>query len=502
MKISSKARKNINRFLLIGSILIAGFAMWGVQIIVRQISADERSKVKMWAASVQQKAELITYSRNFFDHIGKIERYRLKLWAEAVSGMYFARSAAEFYFFNQVIEENTDIPVIITDRNFRILHCVNVDIDCSTITYLRDTLLTEFSELPPIRIPLTDDSWKFFYKQSREVAELQQILNNVIHSFMDEIVDNSIFAPILVVCSEKKKVIQYGNISPERFADSITLSETLSRMSARNPPIEVSIDANQTYLIFYERSTILRRLSYIPFIVFVVFITFIISIVWGMKMSREFENSRLWVGMSRETAHQLGTPLTSLIGWTEYLKTQNVDENHLAEMEKDIDRLVIISERFSKIGSQPKLTTQNIVQLVYKTVAYLQPRISQKIKLQVNVPPNAVILTSVNTQLLEWVLENITTNAVDAIGPKEGLISIKIVDQSKTVIMDITDTGRGIPKAQRKTVFEAGVTTKSRGWGLGLPLCYRIIHNYHKGDIFVKHSAVGEGTTIRIILNK
>jgi signal transduction histidine kinase len=206
--------------------------------------------------------------------------------------------------------------------------------------------------------------------------------------------------------------------------------------------------------------------------------------------------------MSRETAHQLGTPLSSLIGWLELLKNQNVDENYLVEIEKDINRLIVVSERFSKIGSQPKMNTENIVQIVNRSFAYLQPRISQKIKLQMNVAPNAVMLTDVNVQLFEWVLENLVTNAVDAIGTKDGVIEINITEQTKTITIDVIDNGKGIPKKQWKTVFEAGFTTKSRGWGLGLPLCYRIIRYYHKGYIFVKRSVVGEGATIRIVLNK
>jgi len=502
MTISSKTRKNINRLLFVTSLLVVVSAVWATLIIVRQISGDEHHKVKMWASSIQRKADLIEYSKHFFEQIELAERNKLQLWANALSSFHFARTPGELDLYSQIVEENTTIPVIVTDQHFKVLHCANVDVDCSKITYLRDTLLAEFTQHPPLRVPYMDDTWYFFYKHPKAFIELQQILDDIIHSFIGEIVINSIFAPILVVSKDEQTVIQAGNISSELYVDSTALRNTLNRMRAQNTPIEISIDADEAYLIFYESSIVVKRLAYLPIIAFIIFGIFIFSIIWGMRLTKQSENDKLWVGMSRETAHQLGTPLSSLIGWLELLKNQNVDENYLVEIEKDINRLVVVSERFSKIGSQPKMVTENIVQIVNRSFAYLQPRISQKIKLRMNVVPNAVMLTDVNVQLFEWVLENLTTNAVDAIGTKDGLIEIDITEQHKTMTIDVVDNGKGIPKNQWRMIFEAGFTTKSRGWGLGLPLCYRIIRYYHKGDIFVKQSVVGEGTTIRIVLNK
>ena len=502
MDISSKTRKNINRFLLVASVLIVVSAIWATLIIVRQISVDEHNKVKTWASSVQRKSELIEYSNYFFEQIEIMERNKLQLWGNALSRVYFARTPAEFDLYRQIIEENTTIPVIVTDQNFKILHCANIEIACPEGTYLRDTLLAEFTQHPPLIIPFMSNNWLFHYKHPKAFVELQQILDDIIHSFMEEIVTNSIFAPILVVSEDEETVIEAGNMSPERYADPEALQNTLRQMRAQNTPIKFAIDAEQTYLIFYESSMIVKRLAYLPIIAFAIFGIFILSIIWGMSESKQSENTKLWVGMSRETAHQLGTPLSSLIGWVELLREQNVDESYLEEIKKDIDRLVVISDRFSKMGSQPKMMTENVVQTVYKSITYLQPRISQKIKLQANVSPNAVILTSINVQLFEWVLENLATNAIDAIGTKDGLVEINITEQPKTITIDVIDNGKGIPKKSWKAIFDAGYTTKSRGWGLGLPLCYRIIRNYHKGDIFVRRSVVGEGTTFRIILNK
>jgi uncharacterized membrane protein len=503
MKFSPKIRKNTNRFLLVISILIVISAIWATFVIVRQISNNEHHQVKMWASSIQQKAELIEHSKNFFEQIQLMERSRLQLWAEAVSKAFFEKSAEEFYLYNQIIAENTTIPVIITNQNHEVLHCVNTEFKCTDIEFLQDSLLYEFSKLPPLSIPFMNGTWYFFYKHPKAFIELQQILDNIVHSFIDEIVINSIHSPILIVSEDEKTVIQAGNISPERYANADVLQKTLKQMRAQNTPIEFPIDAFESYLIFYESSIIIRRLAYLPIIAFVLCSMFIWFIIWNIRMSKQSENNKLWVGMSRETAHQLGTPLSSLMGWMEYLRSLHIDESLLVEMEKDINRLTTISERFSKIGSEPRMNTENIVQIVYKSTSYLQPRLSQKIKLHVNVSPNAVILANANAQLIEWVLENLITNAVDAIGTKEsGFVEIDISEQTETITIDVIDNGKGISKAQWNTIFEPGFTTRKRGWGLGLPLCYRIIHNYHNGDIFVKQSALGEGTAMRIILNK
>jgi signal transduction histidine kinase len=328
------------------------------------------------------------------------------------------------------------------------------------------------------------------------------MFNELIYSFIDEIVENSASVPVLLVTEDERVVLHSGNISSERYADSVVLRQTLKQMRSQNQPFEVS-DGFDTYYVFYESSSILKRLYYIPFIVFVIVAAFVFSIIWVLRTSKHSENNKLWVAMSRETAHQLGTPLSSLIAWVEYLRTQNFEEENLLEIEKDIDRLKMIAERFSKIGSNPVIQSHNVVNTVYDSISYLQfRRLSRKIKFQVNVPPETEVFVNINPQLLEWVFENLSTNAADAIGVNDGLIQIDITEHRKTVFIDITDNGKGIPKNKWKLIFETGYTVKPRGWGLGLPLSHRIVHDYHKGKIFVKNSVVGEGTTFRIIFNK
>jgi len=205
--------------------------------------------------------------------------------------------------------------------------------------------------------------------------------------------------------------------------------------------------------------------------------------------------------MAKETAHQLGTPLSSLLAWIEVLKSKNVDAQTISEISRDIGRLETVTERFSKIGSKPNLEPNDVNALIKGTLNYLKTRLSKNVNFDHTTSNGSVVTAAINVPLLEWVLENIIKNGVDAIGG-DGNISIHVTDQSQFIYIDITDDGKGIPKGKRKTVFEPGFTTKQRGWGLGLSLTKRIVENYHSGKVFVKSSEIGKGTTFRIVLNK
>jgi signal transduction histidine kinase len=217
--------------------------------------------------------------------------------------------------------------------------------------------------------------------------------------------------------------------------------------------------------------------------------------------ARKSEQNQVWVGMAKETAHQLGTPLSSMIAWIELLKLKGLDNETVTEIEKDVQRLETITDRFSKIGSSAKLERLNIVKVVHQAVAYISSRTSQKIRFEVSPPMSKVIEIPLNLHLFEWVIENVCKNAVDAM-EGTGLIGIDITEDTDHIHIDISDTGKGIPKSRFKTIFHPGFTSKSRGWGLGLTLSKRIIENYHNGKIFVKSSSLGKGTTFRIIMKR
>ncbi|MEP7168959.1 MAG: HAMP domain-containing sensor histidine kinase [Bacteroidota bacterium] len=281
------------------------------------------------------------------------------------------------------------------------------------------------------------------------------------------------------------------------------LHEQIEIMKKQHTPIEVKIDKDNTDYIYYKDSTILQQLRYYPYFQLGVISLFLLVSYLAFSSSRNAEQNQVWVGMAKETAHQLGTPLSSLVAWVEYLKLHNKNEEHLVEIQKDINRLQTITERFSKIGSAPTLKKENIAEVVNNSIQYIKSRVSSKVDFSLTSIPNHthIIYVPINVPLFEWVLENIFKNAVDAI---EGIgkISILITDQQQFVYLDICDSGKGIAKSKFKTVFKPGYTSKKRGWGLGLSLSKRIIEEYHSGQIFVKSSELNKGTVFRIVLNK
>ncbi len=254
-------------------------------------------------------------------------------------------------------------------------------------------------------------------------------------------------------------------------------------------------------LLYYRESNILRNLRYYPFIQLFVIMVFIIAAYSAFNATQRAEQNQVWVGMSKETAHQLGTPISSLMAWIEILKLQDVEPSIVKEFEEDTKRLEKITERFSKIGSKPELTPTNLTEVINSTISYLKTRSSHKVKFEKSFDEELDLLIPLNAALFSWVIENICKNAIDAMD-NNGIIHIELEEKENSVILDITDTGKGVPKSQFKTIFHPGFSTKKRGWGLGLSLAKRIVENYHKGKIFIKWSEAGKGTTFRIVLKK
>ena len=287
------------------------------------------------------------------------------------------------------------------------------------------------------------------------------------------------------------------------------LRSIVAQMKKTYPPIRIApIDAStgKPYLVqylYYKNSNLLTQLTYYPYVQLSVIAIFAFIAYMAFNYSRTAEQNQVWVGMAKETAHQLGTPISSLMAWIEHLRADPEFRNHsiLTELDKDIHKLELITERFSNIGSVPKLKEEDIILEVNRVLAYLRPRISSKVEMSVK-GMHEKIFAQINVALFEWVIENICKNAVDAMSGV-GKIEISVIEGSDwRVFVDISDTGKGIEQSKIKRVFNPGFTTKKRGWGLGLALAKRIIENYHKGKIFVKSSNVEHGTTFRIVLNR
>lgn len=485
--------------------LIVIASLWYTNILVKKIADEERVKVQLWAEAIQKKAKLVNYTSELFEKLSSEERNKIEIWAGASKRLITSENNNDISFYLEIISRNTNIPVIVVDDKDNIVNHRNFD---EELVKNPDYLTKEFEEIkkknPPIDLEIKISrnyvlKQKLYYKDSKIFSELKLVLDDLIESFISEIVINSAAVPVIYTDSTQQKVIEYGNLNPEKVKNPDYLLKTIEEMRLQNKPIAVNMDKNTVNYIFYKDSDLLTQLKYYPYFQFFIIGLFLLIAYYLFSTSRKVEQNQVWVGMAKETAHQLGTPLSSLMAWVEYLKLKNVDENTIFELSKDIERLEIITERFSKIGSTPKLENENLVEVIQKTINYLKVRISKNVSMELK-SDSTNLLAKLNPSLFSWVLENIIKNAVDAM-KGEGQITISITDQSQYVYIDIADTGTGIPRAKHKTIFEPGYTTKQRGWGLGLSLVKRIVENYHAGKIFVKQSDA-MGTTFRIVLNK
>ena len=315
--------------------------------------------------------------------------------------------------------------------------------------------------------------------------------------FASRIIESNTTIPMIQV-NARGEIINYNNIDLPRTDPSRYLYQKLKEFRAGYPPIEIDYGLGKEYL-YYSDSTTLKQLLLFPYVQVAVFLIILgVSVLAIVSLKRADQNF-IWEGMSRETAHQLGTPISSLMAWRELLMAQAVDPMVVQEMGKDIQRLEMIADRFQKIGSSPKLEPCDLGVLVMKAVAYLQPRISKGVSISVLDEPEEAVYVLASEQLIAWVFENLIKNAVDAMQSK-GAISIRYGAGEDHAFIEIQDTGKGLPRAQWEKIFRPGYTTRQRGWGLGLSLARRIVQDYHKGRIYVRHSELGVGTTFRILL--
>ena len=304
----------------------------------------------------------------------------------------------------------------------------------------------------------------------------------------------------VIVLDKDGHVADYRNIQihADDAKDTIAFVEQMGkRMKAADRYIKIQIGDSADYqLVCYDDSVMLKRLAAWPYVQLGIVLIFVVVAIFALLSSKRAEQNKVWVGLSKETAHQLGTPISSLMAWTEMLKENYPNDELLPEMDKDVKRLERIAERFSKIGSVPEPVDTSMKEVIQHVIEYMNHRTSQKVNIICNMPAEDVIL-QMNASLFEWVIENLCKNAVDAM-EGEGTITISLWKENKNVIIEVADTGKGIMKKDIKHVFTPGFTTKKRGWGLGLSLAKRIVEEYHRGNIFVKSSEIGKGTTFRI----
>ena len=306
-----------------------------------------------------------------------------------------------------------------------------------------------------------------------------------------------------IITDENLRVISHHLIPHEVIESPELLHATLDRMASDNVPIVVKFWWTQTHnhIIFYGHSLTLQTLYIFPYIQIFIIVVFVMVIFMAFRSMKQNEQSRVWVGLAKETAHQLGTPTSSLLGWIEYLREQPVDQMAVDEMQKDLAHLMKIVDRFSKIGSDAPLSVESLNEVVGNSVMYFRKRIPRNVTLEYNGLAIETVKARLNVALFEWVIENLVKNALDAL-QGHGEVSVTIGEDNKYVWVDVSDTGKGIPKSKWKRIFEPGYTTKTRGWGLGLSLSRRIVEEYHNGKITVVESELGKGTTFRVTLKK
>lgn len=330
-------------------------------------------------------------------------------------------------------------------------------------------------------------------------ATRQSILadENTDLEFIISIIEGNKTIPV-ILADENGLVLSSKNIKEPENNVADFYRQEISRLKYKNPAIEVKLGDTTQYL-YYDESSLLKQLYYFPYVQLGIIFIFMLIAYFAFSSSKKAEQNRVWVGLSKETAHQLGTPISSLLAWVDMLQMRHPEDKMIFEMSKDVSRLRIIAERFSKIGSVPDLQLVSLNETVLTAVNYITNRTSDKVKIQCHFPDKNHIFIKLNVPLFEWVIENLCKNAIDAMDGS-GKIYINISKNDKECYIDVKDTGKGIERKKFKTIFNPGFTTKSRGWGLGLSLAKRIVEEYHEGKIFVKSSELNIGTTFRIIL--
>ncbi len=410
-------------------------------------------------------------------------------------------------FFSEVVVNSSDVPVILVNNTLdSVITFGNIDTAIVQNKALLKETLNNMGEVNP-RIEIVLET--FDYVSLIDRPEVLQLVMDSLKARGEQIeillpeeqtvtVSPDEFGATVVALTRQQFNL---NLSDSLIAEEPELLyERIKELASHNEELTVVLRGNKSY-VYFEDSFLLTQLKYYPYIQFAIIGLFLLVSYLLFSTFRKAEQNQVWVGMAKETAHQLGTPLSSLMAWVEYLKDKGVDNATITELNKDVRRLEIITDRFSKIGSEPELKSEEVLTLLDNLINYLKTRVSRKVTFAIVNLEEDEVFAQINKPLFEWVIENLCKNAIDAMGGN-GDITVEVSEEGQQVIIDISDTGKGIPASKFKTVFEPGFTTKKRGWGLGLSLTKRIMENYHSGKIFVKQSEIDKGTTFRIVLNK
>jgi len=482
--------------LILASLVVVVISLVVSNSIIEKITERERESARQWAETIRKKGELVRLSQQIFQELREKESREANLILQAqqvISQKSDLSLNLDLEFAQKIIRSNKKIPIAYLTGG-EIAQSINLD-STWTSKQLNAFISDCRAKMRSQKIEVYEGFFmEFIYGESKELIRLNRENDSLLRAFNQDLLDNKNLIPLLLL-DEKTKKIEATNLSKEDI-EGESIDNILSGFSY--PPMRIDF-GNGMKLLYYKDNPEIKTLTWFPYIQFgliglLVFIAYLL-----FSTFRKAEQNQVWAGMAKETAHQLGTPLSSLMAWVNHLESQQIDSQMTSEMQKDLDRLSKITERFSKIGSEAKFVPCDLVVTIGDNLAYLKGRFSDKVKISFHVENERELIVPHNVALMEWVVENICKNAVDAMDGI-GELSLSLKRENKHIFIDISDSGKGLSKSQFKTIFEPGYSTKKRGWGLGLTLVKRIIEEYHKGKVFVLKSEINKGTVFRIIL--
>lgn len=482
--------------LILASLVLVVISLVVSNSIVDNITERERKSARQWAETIKKKGELVRLSQQIFEELREKEKREANLILQAqhvISKKTDLSLNLDVEFAQKIIKSNNKIPIAYLS-NGEIAQSINLD---SSWTKNQVSAFIEGcrSNKRSIQIEIYDDFFmEFIYGESKELIRLNTKNDSLLRAFNDDLLNNKSLIP-LVLIDEKTKKMEASNLSINEVQGK-NIDDVLS--SFTYPPMRIDF-GNGMKLLYYKDNPEIQTLTWYPYVQFGLVGLLVIIAYLLFSTFRKAEQNQVWAGMAKETAHQLGTPLSSLMAWVAHLESQNTDKMMTTEMQKDLDRLLKITDRFSKIGSESKLEEHDFVRTIGDNLEYLRSRLSDKIKIKFSVENEGPLKVFHNVALMEWVIENICKNAVDAMDGV-GELTLSLKKEKRQIYLDIADTGKGMPKSHFKTIFQPGYSTKKRGWGLGLTLVKRIIEEYHKGKVFVLRSEIKKGSVFRIVL--
>src|SRR3989344_2034851 len=461
------------KIVLLGiALVMVAISLWVSNSVVQRVSDRERLRVKQWADAIQKKAELVEFTDRAFNQLREYERKKIQLYLDAtreVSKPIPGDAMPDYDFPLSIIDDNKDIPVILVDDQNVVSGHINLDFDTSDIRKLYPEVkspelvrLFEDSLLKLTKVWSVNHkaftievveglSMTYYYNDSWRTVQLERERDSLIGAFNKELITDSRLVPVLLMQKETDSMI--ASNMPQKMIDSAHLKATIQQLGFINEPLLIRFDVGKTNLLYYDDSEELKQLQYYPYIQFLIIGLFILIGYLLFNTFRKAEQNQVWAGMAKETAHQLGTPLSSLQGWVEMLKEKEGSEKIALEMSKDVDRLKLVSDRFGKIGSTPQLDEANVVEQVEQMMAYIKRRSPEKVIFTLNANGDNDITALMNAPLFDWVVENLLKNALDAMEWK-GRIDINIKNETAQVLIDVTDTGKGISAKNISNVFK------------------------------------------------